>query len=191
MIHWATNGLLGKRLLFHSFSFLIFFPAVVALYFATPPRWRLWLLLAASYFFYAAWKPEYLLLIMLSTGIDWVVGLRLGTEDRPAARRALLLLSLSVNLGTLFAFKYLNFFAAALSLDWSLRVLLPVGISFYTFQTIGYSIGVGEVTDDFGDMKHVSVGESHVAQTLHVGFVDFTGSHGELHCVPQHRETFL
>ena len=134
-------------MLFHSFSFLVFFPVVVALYFVAPPKHRPALLLAASYYFYAAWKPEYLLLIMLSTAVDYLVALRLGKNDSTPKRRALLLVSLGVNLGVLFVFKYLGFFSAALSAvagtgDWSLDVLLPVGISFYTFQTLGYTIDV-------------------------------------------------
>ena len=139
-------------MLFHSLSYLVFFPLVVAGYFVFPARWRWAFLLAASYYFYASWKPAYLLLIVASTLVDYVIGLRLGAEERPRRRRGWLIASLTVNLGLLFAFKYLNFFSGALGDAFrdlgifvdvpQLDVLLPVGISFYTFQTISYSVDV-------------------------------------------------
>jgi alginate O-acetyltransferase complex protein AlgI len=137
-------------LLFHSFAFLVFFPVVAALFFATPARHRWVLLLGASYYFYAAWKPEYLVLIVASTLVDYLVGLRLGAETAPRKRRAWLAVSLVANLGILFAFKYANFFGASVQAAFRatnvmlavprLEVLLPVGISFYTFQTLSYTI---------------------------------------------------
>jgi alginate O-acetyltransferase complex protein AlgI len=137
---------------FHSLAFFLFFPTVVALYFLTPPRHRWALLLAASYVFYGAWKPEYLILLVLSTAVDYGVALRLGREQAPGRRRALLAASLTLNFGVLFAFKYLGFFAGSLgqglrALGLSheipgIHLLLPVGISFYTFQTVSYVIDV-------------------------------------------------
>lgn len=139
-------------MLFHSLEFFVFFPLVVALFFATPSRHRWALLLVASYVFYGAWKPEYLVLIATSTGVDYVLARKLGTEERAGRRKLLLVLSLATNLGLLVAFKYLGFFAGVLEslvgplrppLDSaSLDFVLPVGISFYTFQTIGYTIDV-------------------------------------------------
>ena len=139
-------------MLFNSIEFLIFFPIVVALYFLTPYRYRWPLLLAASYYFYMCWKPEYLVLIVVSTLIDYGVGLQLGKTREKGKRRRYLLLSLTTNLGLLFAFKYFNFFndsARALFQHFNLfygipafHVLLPVGISFYTFQTLSYTIDV-------------------------------------------------
>jgi alginate O-acetyltransferase complex protein AlgI len=139
-------------MLFNSLAFLVFFPVVVALYFATPYRLRWILLLAASYYFYASWKPEYLLLIIFSTLVDYGAALGMGAARSQARRTAFLVLSLCSNLGLLFAFKYFNFFNEAtrevfdrLNIFYGVpafEVLLPVGISFYTFQTLSYSIDV-------------------------------------------------
>jgi D-alanyl-lipoteichoic acid acyltransferase DltB (MBOAT superfamily) len=138
--------------LFNSLQFLIFFPTVVAVYFALPQRRRWVLLLAASYYFYMSWRPEYVVLILISTAVDYVAGLRMGMLKERRSRRKYLVLSLVSNLGLLFAFKYFNFFSAsvqhffdAISLPVELpvlHVLLPVGISFYTFQTLSYTIDV-------------------------------------------------
>lgn len=139
-------------MIFNSFEFLLFFPAVVILYFLFPHRYRWILLLLASYYFYAAWKAEYLILIIFSTLIDYWAGLQMGKRDSPAERRPYLVLSLLSNLGLLFAFKYFNFFNESLRAVFdslnifygvpAFEVLLPVGISFYTFQTLAYSIDV-------------------------------------------------
>ena len=128
-------------MLFNSFEFLVFLGVVLALCFSAPFRLRWALLLGASYYFYAAWRPEYLALILISTGVDYFVGLGLGRSERESARRGLLGLSLAANLGLLFAFKYYNFFAASAAdllsragmgyLAPHLDVLLPVGISFF------------------------------------------------------------
>jgi alginate O-acetyltransferase complex protein AlgI len=109
-------------------------------------------LLIASYVFYAAWNPPFVLLLMGSTVIDWIVAKRLAATERPAARRALLLVSLVFNLGVLGFFKYGGFllenFTALLSslgvqyhpAHWS--IVLPIGISFYTFLTLSYTLDV-------------------------------------------------
>jgi len=139
-------------MLFNSFQYLLFLPAVVALYFLMPHRARWVLLLSASYYFYMCWKPEYAALIALSTLIDYWAALRMGRVNERAGRRKYLVLSLLANLGLLFAFKYFNFFSASLYgiLEHAnllfrapeLDILLPVGISFYTFQTLSYTIDV-------------------------------------------------
>jgi len=139
-------------MLFNSFQFLIFFPLVVCFYFAIPHKYRWILLLAASYYFYMCWKVEYLLLIVCSTLIDYYAGLRMGRVAEKEKRRIYLILSLVVNLGLLFSFKYFNFVNESLRQAFqhfnilynvpSLKVLLPVGISFYTFQTLSYTIDV-------------------------------------------------
>jgi D-alanyl-lipoteichoic acid acyltransferase DltB (MBOAT superfamily) len=139
-------------MLFNSIDFVLFFPAVTLAYFVIPHGARWVFLLAASYLFYMAWEPGYVLLIMASTLVDFAAGLALGAIHRPAMRRALLGLSLTANLGLLFFFKYYNFFADTLRpalthLGWTVElpyaeVLLPVGISFYTFQTLSYTIEV-------------------------------------------------
>jgi len=140
-------------LIFNSFQFIVFLPIVVMLYFALPHKWRWALLLAASYYFYMVWKPEYIVLIIVSTLIDYSAGLLMEKTDAPKKRKALLLLSLLTNLGLLFVFKYFNFFSAQLGHFFTgvlhkpysfsgLNVLLPMGISFYTFQTLSYTIDV-------------------------------------------------
>lgn len=139
-------------MLFNSLQYVIFLPIVVALFFAAPPRKRWILLLAASYYFYMCWKMEYIVLIVASTLIDYVAGIKLGESTDPRRRRLFLLLSLFSNLGILFAFKYFNFFSdsarqifAQFNVFYEAPVfeaLLPVGISFYTFQTLSYTIEV-------------------------------------------------
>ena len=140
-------------MLFNSIEFLLFFPIVVMLYFAIPHRYRWVLLLAASYIFYMFWKPEYIILIIFSTLVDYYAGLMMDRHEDKKRRKKYLLLSLLVNLGLLFLFKYFNFFNAELGRLYSivshqdysigsLRILLPMGISFYTFQTLSYSIDV-------------------------------------------------
>jgi len=139
-------------MLFNSTEYLIFLPVVVAIYYAIKPNWRWLLLLLASYFFYMCWKPEYIILIMASTLVDYYAGLQMAKIRERSKRKKYLVLSLIVNLGILFGFKYFNLFSEGTG--WileqfnifrqapELNVLLPVGISFYTFQTIGYSIDV-------------------------------------------------
>ncbi len=139
-------------MLFNSIAFLFFFPIVVILYFATPYKYRWILLLAASYYFYMCWRPEYIILIILSTLVDYFVALQMSAIAEKKDRRKWLYLSLFVNLGMLFTFKYFNFFSASVQQgfqyfnifynNWVFEALLPVGISFYTFQTLSYTIDV-------------------------------------------------
>jgi alginate O-acetyltransferase complex protein AlgI len=137
---------------FNSGHFLLFFPVVAGLYFLLPHRFRWMLLLTASYFFYMCAVPGYAVLLLASTVVDYCAGLAMaGCVDR-RYRVALLTTSLVTNLGLLFAFKYFNFFAdslqslaGAMGTDVSVplsQLVLPVGISFYTFQTLSYSIDV-------------------------------------------------
>ena len=139
-------------MLFNSFEFMIFFPLVVIGYFLLPPRFRWAFLLGASYYFYMCWKAEYLVLIVISTLIDYVAGLRMGKTAVRSRRKKYLLLSLVANLGILFTFKYANFFSESLRVALNqfnifydmpmFDLLLPVGISFYTFQSMSYTIDV-------------------------------------------------
>ncbi len=139
-------------MLFNSLHFLGFFPIVVLVYFLLPRRVRWAWLLGASYYFYAAWRVEYLGLILISTLTDYTVGRRMGNIAERSRRTPYLLISLVVNLGILFTFKYFNFFNdstrslfALFGADYrltNLDVLLPVGISFYTFQTLSYTIDI-------------------------------------------------
>jgi alginate O-acetyltransferase complex protein AlgI len=140
-------------LLFNSLTFVVFFAIVLALHNAPLP-WKVKKtnLLLASYIFYAAWNPPFVLLLWLSTMVDWWVAKGIYATERKSRRRALLGVSLAVNLGLLGYFKYGGFLLenwqalmAALGVTWTAPgwdIVLPVGISFYTFQTMAYSLDV-------------------------------------------------
>lgn len=140
-------------MLFNSIEYLLFFPIVVILYFLIPKNSiRVYLLLIASYFFYMCWNPVYILLIVLSTIVDYFVGREMGRTEEKVKRNILLYISLLANLGILFYFKYYNFIATNLQIlidqinpNWYIpehSYLLPVGISFYTFQTLSYTLDI-------------------------------------------------
>ena len=141
-------------MLFHSLDYFYFLALALGVFWVLwRQRWlRLAVLLAASCVFYMAWRPEYILLIGGSTVLDFIVGHQIHVTEDPRKRKAWLGLSLLGNLGLLFAFKYYNFFAGELTeglqgwgFDASLPLLeaaLPVGISFYTFQTLSYTIDI-------------------------------------------------
>jgi D-alanyl-lipoteichoic acid acyltransferase DltB (MBOAT superfamily) len=140
-------------MLFNSLTFVLFFAFVLTLH-NLPLPWRVKKtnLLLASYLFYAAWNPPFVLLLWLSTVVDWTVARRIHAEERTGRRRLWLMASIGVNLGVLGYFKYGEFllqnwqaFMASFGVDytppaWS--IVLPVGISFYTFQTMAYSLDV-------------------------------------------------
>lgn len=139
-------------MLFNSVDYLIFFPVVIALYFAIPVKWRWLLLLIASYYFYMCWKAEYVILIMVTTLVDYFVALKMGQVTSRKKKKHYLVLSIIVNLGMLAGFKYLNFFTDSVNLLFReinvfhslplFHILLPVGISFYIFQSLSYTIDV-------------------------------------------------
>lgn len=139
-------------MLFNSLDYILFLPIVVVSFYLIPQRYRWILLLAASYYFYMCWKWQYIFLIVLSTMVDFWAGINIAKTPEKKKKRWFLLLSLTVNLGLLFYFKYFNFLmentAIALSqfnifADFQyFDILLPVGISFYTFQTLSYTIDV-------------------------------------------------
>jgi alginate O-acetyltransferase complex protein AlgI len=140
-------------MLFCSQEFLLFFAALFGVYWAMPwQRARVWLLLAASFYFYAKWNKWLAVLICATTIMDYLIARGLEASSSMSRRRLLLGASLAVNLGLLVYFKYANFFlrsledalyaaGASVSLP-VLRVLLPVGISFYTFEAINYTVDV-------------------------------------------------
>ncbi|GAB1477414.1 MBOAT family protein [Bacillota bacterium] len=154
-------------MLFNSFHYLIFFPIVVLLHFAFPHKVRYIWLLVASYYFYMSWNPKYAMLMALSTVLTYLSGLLIGRENRFTEGSAALkarfrkklwvFLCMTSNLSILFLFKYFDFFienanrilarAGMELLNPSFDVILPVGISFYTFQALSYTMDVyrGEI----------------------------------------------
>lgn len=140
-------------MLFNSLSFLVFFPIVILLFFIVPPKVRyIWLLLA-SYFFYMCWNAKYALLLLLSTVVTYGAGLLLYKWKEHAGRKkAVTTATLVVNFGILFLYKYLDFTIDTLqSVGGKMGImipepffslLLPVGISFYIFQAVGYMIDI-------------------------------------------------
>jgi len=143
-------------MLFNSIDFAVFLPIVFVLYwFITDKKLKVQnaLIVGSSYFFYGWWDWRFLFLILFSTVIDYSVGIGLSKEESEPRRKYLLWLSIIVNLGALGFFKYYNFFlenfvsafsffGTAISAD-SLTIILPVGISFYTFQSLIYPKIIG------------------------------------------------
>lgn len=139
-------------MLFNSLGFIVFFAVVLVLYYIAPLSWKQKkvMLLVASYTFYGLWNPPLILLLWISTLVDWTAGNKLAKLEDKRKRKYWLLLSILVNLGFLAFFKYGNFlmenFQGLLALvnvqytppKWD--ILLPMGISFYTFQTMSYTI---------------------------------------------------
>src|SRR5580704_1833855 len=136
-------------MLFNTTRFFVFLTVVLALFYALPQRFRKYLLLAASYFFYASWNPKFIALLLTLTAIDYTAGRWLERVTEPGKRRAILVLSLTANLGFLGFFKYYNFAASNIALalgrpahSFWLDIVLPLGISFHTFQSISYVVDV-------------------------------------------------
>jgi alginate O-acetyltransferase complex protein AlgI len=155
-LNWMVNKVLPAKpdsMLFCSLTFLLFFAVVFGLYWSMPwPRARVWLLLVASFYFYASWNKWLALLICITTLMDYVVARAMDSSQRQSWRRFLLLFSLVINLGLLCYFKYANFFLDSIeaslreqgAMNWMrpLWIILPVGISFYTFEAINYTVDV-------------------------------------------------
>lgn len=139
-------------MLFNSLQYLVFLPVVILIYFILPVKVRYIWLLVASYFFYMCWNAKYALLILASTVVTYGCSQILDKRKKPSVRKAALAASLIINLGILVWFKYTNFFlgiaeyiGTLLHVEMNvpaLDILLPVGISFYTFQALGYTIDV-------------------------------------------------
>ena len=143
------------QMLFNSIDFALFLPLVFVLYWFVANKrlsWQNTLVVLASYVFYGWWDWRFLSLIVFSTLVDFSIGQKLATTQKTAARKRLLALSILVNIGLLGFFKYYNFFVEnfveafrlfGMELEIStLQIILPVGISFYTFQTLSYTIDV-------------------------------------------------
>jgi alginate O-acetyltransferase complex protein AlgI len=137
--------------LFNSFTFLIFFPVVVTIYFVIPHRWRWAWLLAASCYFYMAFIPIYILILFFTIAIDYPAGILIESAEG-RRRKWFLVMSIIANVGVLAVFKYFNFLnantrAIAEVFHWpyglpALNLILPIGLSFHTFQAMSYTIGV-------------------------------------------------
>jgi alginate O-acetyltransferase complex protein AlgI len=137
---------------FNSYQFVIFFFLVTVIYFVCPPRYRWGWLLAASLYFYAAWALEYVVLLVISTLIVYLLAIQIAKTSARAWRRVLLALGLVLSVGLLSVLKYRDFFSNSLRALFggsslipdspSALLFLPVGISFYTFQTLSYLIDV-------------------------------------------------
>jgi alginate O-acetyltransferase complex protein AlgI len=143
---------------FHTQAFLLFFLAVFALYWMIPRRWqmvRIWVLIIASFHFYAAWSYELAFLVLSTTFADYLFGRAMGFMERKRYRLPIMIASITMNLGILCYFKYRGFFLNELydgltSLGYNpgfakldpLSILIPFGISFYTFEAISYAVDV-------------------------------------------------
>jgi alginate O-acetyltransferase complex protein AlgI len=147
-------------MIFNSLHFLLFFVAVSLTYYVLNPKFRWVLLLIASCYFYMVYKPEYILILFLTIIIDYIAGIFIENAKGPN-RKLFLIISLISNIGILAIFKYFNFFSENLSvlyefitgqphhfkdldevLNWSAKVVLPIGLSFHTFQAMSYTIEV-------------------------------------------------
>ena len=139
-------------MLFNSLEYLLFLPIIAIIFFRTKQKYRWLVLLVASYLFYMSWRVEYAILIFVSTTIDYWAGIMMARQSEKAKKKKYLVASLLINLGMLFSFKYLDFLNETVRtlLNWNaidypvghLNILLPVGISFYTFQTLSYTIDI-------------------------------------------------
>ena len=142
----------GVGLLYNTFVFAVFFVIVYGLYLILSHKWQNRMLLVASYFFYGWWDWRFLSLLWFSTAVDYVAGLKIASSESPRARKAWLAGSIITHLTVLGFFKYCNFFvdtfspiASYFGLDPAslhLNIILPAGISFYTFQTMSYTIDI-------------------------------------------------
>lgn len=142
-------------MLFNSLQYLLFLPLVFAVYWLVNSRslkLQNLLLLVASYYFYACWDWRFLFLLMFSTGLDYYTGLKMYDAPNAQMKKFWFWLSIIINVGFLGIFKYYNFFADSLAASlstigiqadfWTLQVILPVGISFYTFHGLSYVIDI-------------------------------------------------
>lgn len=140
-------------MIFNSLTFLIFLTVVVILYWSLPKLARLWMISVMSLVFYGFWKPQYTLLLIFAAVLDYFVAREIDRRQEKRSRRNFLILSLVLNLGILVYFKYLIFFKDNLEAVLNsfgtdvhifpyLKIILPIGISFYTFETISYTVDV-------------------------------------------------
>lgn len=139
-------------MLFNSIEFIYFYLIVLILFFLSPNKWRWIILLISSYYFYMSWNVNYVFLILFTTIISYVTAIKIENAKSKNEKKIYLTISLVACLGVLFFYKYFNFFGTTLNEVLHLmggkkeipyiELLLPVGISFYTFQTLSYTIDV-------------------------------------------------
>jgi alginate O-acetyltransferase complex protein AlgI len=136
-------------MLFNTTQFFVFLVVVLFLFYTAPRAWRKYILLLASYFFYMSFIPKFILLLLSLTAIDYTAARWISRTESPRYRKVALVVSLTANLGLLGFFKYYNFFAANIahlfhkpSNVFALSIILPLGISFHTFQSMSYVIDV-------------------------------------------------
>ena len=171
-------------MLFNSFLFLLFFLIVAPLHFLVPQRRRWMLLLAASCYFYMAFIPAYILILFLSIAIDYAAGLLIERAQNRRRRKACLALSIVANVTLLAVFKYYNFFnynlgwlAKSMGLPYSapaLSIILPIGLSFHTFQAMSYTFEVyygrqrliADLDQRGGVLSQVGVGRDHAGNRI-------------------------
>ncbi len=137
---------------FNSFAFLLFFSFVLGLFYLLQPAYRKHLLLLASYIFYMSWKAVYVVLLFFTTSIDYISGIQIEKSQSILKKRLWVLLSIAVNLGMLASFRYAacvfpvlekSLYVVGLTDSWSFNhIIIPIGISFYTFQSISYVLDV-------------------------------------------------
>lgn len=166
---------------FNSFEFLVFFPAVIVIYFILPFKARWAFLLIAGYLFYMSWKPAYLLLLLTVTAATYLCAI--GIEKTPVKRKkqAFLILGLAVPLALLFFFKYADFFIRTCSSHLGLlNLILPIGISFFTFKAISYLVEVYRETQK--PTRHIGIYALYVSffPQLPAGPIERPG-----HLIPQ------
>lgn len=139
-------------MVFNSIDFLIFFPIVVLIYFIIPRKFKYIWLLAASYYFYMSWDAKYVVLLLFSTVVTYLSGILLGKASKPGQKKLVVAVSFIANISVLGFFKYFDFILHNLNkilaaahirlIDNPFSFLLPVGISFYTFQALSYTMDV-------------------------------------------------
>jgi len=136
-------------MLFHTTRFFIFLAVILVAFYTAPKPWRRPILLVASYYFYMCWIPKFILLLLFLTVIDYIAARWIASTDAPRYRKVALIVSLSANLGLLGFFKYYNFFASNIALlagrpadSFAMSIILPLGISFHTFQSMSYVVDV-------------------------------------------------
>lgn len=139
-------------MLFNSLSYAVFLPIVFALYWILPHKFRWILLFISSYYFYMSWNPRYVVLILFTTVVSYAAGLMIERTNSRRGKKRIMIAAVSLSLAVLFFYKYFNFFSESFTellrkftipvQPFTLNLLLPVGISFYTFQTLSYVIDV-------------------------------------------------